>query len=113
MTIHSIKPQLTYREAFPHMSNDLTNPGEAGVPGFLRKMSTGASFGNIDASDLKPPRLKVLAGQSPEVIDGVPGAQPGNFWLTDSQSKPGSTSHGFANFTSQDLSGLGSQDARV
>ena len=45
-------------------------------------MSTGASFGNIDASDLKPPRLKVLAGQSPEVLDGVPGALPGNFWVT-------------------------------
>ena len=49
------------------------------VPAFLRKMSTGASFGNIDASDLKPPRLKVLAGQSPEVINGMPGALPGNF----------------------------------
>ena len=49
---------------------------------FLRKASTGASFGNIDASDLKPPRLKLLAGQSPEVIDGVPEARPGNFWVT-------------------------------
>ena len=49
---------------------------------FLRKESTGASFGNIDASDLKPPQLKLLAGQSPEVIDGIPGALPGNFWIT-------------------------------
>ena len=36
-------------------------------------------FGNIDASDLKPPQLKLLAGQSPEVLDGVPGALPGEF----------------------------------
>ena len=49
---------------------------------FLRKQSTGASFGNIDASDLKPPQLKLLAGQSPEVTDGIPGALPGNFWIT-------------------------------
>jgi hypothetical protein len=52
------------------------------VPDWMRKASTGASFGNIDASDLKPPRLKVLAGQSPEVMDGTPGAVPGNFWIT-------------------------------
>jgi hypothetical protein len=72
---------LSQRTIF-NMANELTNPGEGGVPGFLRKMSTGASFGNIDASDLKPPRLKLLAGQSPEVIDNIHGAQPGNFWVT-------------------------------
>ena len=82
MSIISIKPQLSYKEAFPHMASEITPSNGSGVPGFLRKMSTGTSFGNIDASDLKPPRLKVLAGQSPEVIDGVPGAQPGNFWVT-------------------------------
>ena len=48
----------------------------------MRTSSTGAKFGNIDPSDLKPPRLKILAGQSPEVMDGVPGASPGNFWMT-------------------------------
>ena len=48
----------------------------------MRKASTGASFGNIDASDLKPPRLMVLAGQSPAVMDGTPGATPGNFWIS-------------------------------
>ena len=31
-----------------------------------------ALAGNNDASDLKPPQLKLLAGQSPEVLDGVP-----------------------------------------
>jgi hypothetical protein len=72
---------LSQRTIF-NMATELTNPGEGGIPGFLRKMSTGTSFGNIDASDLKPPRLKVLAGQSPEVIDGVPGARPGDFWIT-------------------------------
>ena len=75
------KPHLKWKDTF--MSNDIsTFKPTDGVPDFLRKMSTGTSFGNIDASDLKPPRLKVLAGQSPEVLDGVPGALPGNFWVT-------------------------------
>ena len=64
------------------MSTEVTKADPAGVPDWMRKASTGASFGNIDASDLKPPRLKLLAGQSPEVTDGTPGATPGNFWLT-------------------------------
>jgi hypothetical protein len=64
------------------MSNDLSTHEDAGVPAWAREKSTGASFGNIDASDLKPPRLKVLAGQSPEVMNQMPGAVPGNFWLT-------------------------------
>ena len=75
-----LKPHLKLK-AFP-MANELDTPRTGGVPDFLRKMSTGTSFGNIDASDLKPPRLKVLAGQSPEVLDGVPNALPGNFWVT-------------------------------
>ena len=75
-----LKPHLKLK-AIP-MANDLDTPRAGGIPDFLRRMSTGTSFGNIDASDLKPPRLKVLAGQSPEVTDGVPGAQPGNLWLT-------------------------------
>lgn len=64
------------------MANDLTKPETGAVPEWMRKASTGASFGNLDSSDLKPPRLKVLAGQSPEVTDGLPGAVPGNFWMT-------------------------------
>ena len=76
-----IKEHLSYKDAFP-MANDLTEPRPANISEFLRKESSGASFGNIDASDLKPPQLKLLAGQSPEVTDGVPGAVPGNFWLT-------------------------------
>jgi hypothetical protein len=64
------------------VTNDITKTESGGVPAWMRKASTGASFGNIDASDLKPPRLKVLAGQSPEVMDGTPGAVPGNFWVT-------------------------------
>ena len=63
------------------MSNDLT-PSSGNVPAWMRSRSTGASIGNVDASDLKPPRLKVLAGMSPEVMEGVPNASPGNFWLT-------------------------------
>ena len=64
------------------MANEITEQRSTNVSEFLRKQSTGASFGNIDASDLKPPQLKLLAGQSPEVTDGIPGALPGNFWMT-------------------------------
>jgi hypothetical protein len=64
------------------MANEIVKQENAAVPDWMREASTGASIGNIDASDLKPPRLKVLAGMSPEVMDGVPNALPGNFWLT-------------------------------
>jgi hypothetical protein len=64
------------------MANELTEKETGGVPGWMRKASTGASLGNIDGSDLKPPRLKMLAGMSPEVMNGKPGASPGNFWMT-------------------------------
>jgi len=64
------------------MSDDLVKAESGAVPEWMRKASTGASIGNIDNSDLKPPRLKVLAGQSPEIMDGVPGAQVGMFWMT-------------------------------
>lgn len=74
------KPHYNWKDIF--MSTEMTKADEAGVPDWARRASTGASFGNIDASDLKPPRLKVLAGQSPEVTDGTPNATPGNFWLT-------------------------------
>jgi hypothetical protein len=75
------KPRVKLRTIIT-MSNDIVEREEAGVPAWLRERSTGASIGNIDGSDLKPPRLKVLAGQSPEVMDGVPGAVPGSFWVT-------------------------------
>jgi hypothetical protein len=64
------------------MSNELTEKESGGVPGWMREASKGAKVGNIDSSDLKPPQLKMLAGMSPEVINGTPGASPGNFWLT-------------------------------
>jgi hypothetical protein len=64
------------------MTTDLTTPDSPSVPDWMRKASTGAKVGNIDSSDLKPPQLKMLAGMSPEVINGTPGASPGNFWLT-------------------------------
>ena len=63
------------------MSNELTEKESGGVPGWMREASKGAKVGNIDSSDLKPPQLKMLAGMSPEVINGTPGASPGNFWL--------------------------------
>jgi hypothetical protein len=82
MKIGLIKEHLTYKEAFPMANEPVPFKPSTNIEEFLRKQSTGASFGNIDASDLKPPRLKLLAGQSPEVIDGAPGASPGNFWVT-------------------------------
>jgi hypothetical protein len=63
------------------MNQELTETN-SGVPAWMKKASTGQSFGELDATDLKPPRLKMLAGMSPEVMDGVPGATPGNFWIT-------------------------------
>ena len=79
--LSAIKPHLTHKEVLA-MSNDVTIKDEGGVPAFLRARSTGASFGNTDASDLKPPQLKLLAGQSPQVLEGTPDARPGNFWMT-------------------------------
>jgi len=64
------------------MSNEMIGRPTDSVPAWMRKKSTGAPMGNVDSSDLKPPKLKVLAGMSPEVMDGVPGATPGNFWMT-------------------------------
>ena len=77
-----IKRHYSLAEVQQQMANEVSNPRSTNISEFLRKESTGASFGNIDASDLKPPQLKLLAGQSPEVLDGVPGAVPGNFWIT-------------------------------
>jgi len=64
------------------MANEVARTESAEVPQWMRAASTGASMGNIDQSDLKPPRLKILAGQSPEIMDRTPGAQVGNFWMT-------------------------------
>jgi hypothetical protein len=64
------------------MATEITTPDSPGVPDWMKKASTGASIGNVDSSDLKPPQLKMLAGMSPEVMNGTPGASPGNFWLT-------------------------------
>lgn len=80
------KPRYRWDAAerkFRIMSNEIANREEkSGVPDWMRQESKGASIGNIDSSDLKPPRLKMLAGMSPEVMNGVPGASPGNFWMT-------------------------------
>jgi hypothetical protein len=64
------------------MANEVVNPDSGSVPQWMREASKGARVGNIDSSDLKPPQLKMLAGMSPEVINGTPGASPGNFWMT-------------------------------
>jgi hypothetical protein len=77
------KPRYRIKDGvFRIMTTEVIKPESGAVPDWMRKASTGASFGNIDASDLKPPRLMVLAGQSPAVMDGTPGAVPGNFWIS-------------------------------
>ena len=76
----SAKPHYRYKEILK-MAQDLSNPVTT-MPDWVRKKSTGSSFGNVSSEDLTPPRLKVLAGQSPEIINGTPGAVPGNFWMT-------------------------------
>lgn len=76
-----VKPHIKLGTIVIMSSNEVTQ-AESAVPAWMRKASTGASIGNIDASDLKPPQLKMLAGTSPEVINGTPGATPGNFWMT-------------------------------
>lgn len=70
------------KEMFSIMTTEISKAEVGVVPGWMRAKSTGASLGNVDGSDLKPPRLKLLAGLSPEVMDAVPGAAPGNFWMT-------------------------------
>ena len=80
-----IKPHYRWDSAkgiYTIMANELTEREQTGVPDWMKRASTGATLGNIDSSDLKPPKLKLLAGMSPEVMDGIPGAQPGNFWIT-------------------------------
>jgi hypothetical protein len=77
------KPHYRLRgKEYVIMSNELTQNESGGVPAWMREKSKGVSLGNVDANDLKPPRLKLLAGMSPEVMQGTPGAVPGNFWLT-------------------------------
>ena len=61
------------------MSNEII---ATNVPDWAVKASKGLVTDNLTSSDFSPPRLKLLAGQSPEVMQGVPGASPGNFWLT-------------------------------
>ena len=62
------------------MSNDLTAK-EENMPSWMRAKSTGATLGNLDASDIKPPEVKLLQATSPECAE-QPGAQAGCFWLT-------------------------------
>ena len=62
------------------MSNEIVNRDQ-NLPAWMRARSTGASLGNLDASDIKPPEVKLLQATSPECAE-QPGAQAGSFWLT-------------------------------
>jgi hypothetical protein len=61
------------------MSNDLTNPLNAGVPDYLRDMTKHEKIGNLDESDRIVPRVQLLQAISPEVTE-YDNAKPGNFW---------------------------------
>lgn len=61
------------------MPNDMVSRDE--TPSWALRESTGAPLGNLDASDLKPPEIKLLQATSPETAE-QPGARAGEFWLT-------------------------------
>lgn len=61
------------------MPNDIVNRDE--TPAWALRESTGAPLGNLDASDIKPPEVKLLQATSPETAE-QPGARAGEFWLT-------------------------------
>ena len=42
------------------MTNDITERDDAPVPAWMKAKSTGAQLGNLDASDIKPPEVKLL-----------------------------------------------------
>jgi hypothetical protein len=88
----SAKPHIKARTIII-MAQDIATPN-ASVPDWARKASKHAVADNLSSSDFSPPRLKLLAGQSPEVMQGVPGAVPGNFWLTILNQNLGKTVRG-------------------
>ena len=63
------------------MASEITEIKDAGVPAWMRAKSSGAQIGNLDASDIKPPEVKLLQATSPECAE-QPGARAGEFWLT-------------------------------
>jgi len=63
------------------MANDITERADTPVPAWMRQKSTGAVLGNLDASDIRPPEVKLLQATSPEVAE-QPDARSGEFWLT-------------------------------
>ena len=69
------------------------------------------SFGNIDASDLKPPQLKLLAGQSPEVTRRHSRRIAGEFLVNDPQHEPWPERRRLAHLAAQVLSSLGAENA--
>ena len=75
------------------MSNDITETEtKENVPAWMRSKSTGASIGNLSASDIKPPEIKLLQATSPEAAE-QPGARAGEFWLTGQNINPGPEDH--------------------
>ena len=62
------------------MTNDIVERDRKN-PQWMVQKSTGASIGNLDASDIKPPEVKLLQATSPECAE-QPGAVAGSFWLT-------------------------------
>jgi len=61
--------------------NEVAKPSNSALPDFLKGGKT-TTVGNVDSSDLIIPRVKLLQGLSPEIIDGIDGAKVGHFWHT-------------------------------
>ena len=62
------------RGKYTHMSNDMTAKRRSRASMDAGQKSTGATLGNLDASDVKPPEVKLLQATSPECAE-QPGAQ--------------------------------------
>jgi len=63
------------------MANEVTTTGDKGVPDWVRQTARKQAPDNIDASDMQPPRIKIMQGTSPELRDYPGQARLGDFWL--------------------------------
>ena len=71
------------------MAQDL-KPSASAVPDYLRGVGKTTRIGNIDASDLVIPRIKLIQAVSPEIQE-CEGSKAGEFWHTIAQESLGKT----------------------
>ena len=80
------------------MSNEIVNRDQ-NLPQWMRSKSTGASLGNLDASDIKPPEVKLLQATSPECAE-QPNARPGGVLADQPKHQSGARDRpGYTNYT--------------